>query len=147
MAIPLNLGIDMKILPLLLALISVCGFAQEGYNPSFSSLSRLCQAEGHKMATYGKCLEGKLDKYRPDWRSHGKGYEDIQWLISFLETLGTRVKKKELSNSDAEKLFAQEAISMANRRQAEQLAVTSEREKQLAAEEQRRIAAHEREQQ
>lgn len=137
----------MKKLLLLLALISANAFSQEAYSPSFSSMSRLCQAEGHKMATFGKCLAGKLDKYRPDWRSQGKGYEDIQWLISFLDTLGARVKKKELSDSEAGKLFGEEALAVANRRQAQQQAAATETEKQQAAEEKRRNEAFQRDHQ
>lgn len=137
----------MKKLLFLLVLLSANTFSQEAYSPSFSSMSRLCQAEGHKMATYGKCLEGKLDKYRPEWRTQGKGYEDIQWLVSFLETLGGRVKKKELSNADAERLFLEEAQAVGSRRQAQQQAMATERERQQAAEENRRMAAYEREQQ
>lgn len=137
----------MKRLLIALALFSAHSFAQDVYAPSGSSLSRLCQSEGHKMATFGKCLAGKLDKYRPEWRSAGKGYEDMQWLVGFLETLGARVKKKELSNAEAEKLFIAQAQSMMYQKQAQMRAAEAERERQKLAEENQRKAAFEREQQ
>lgn len=123
----------MKTLFLLAALATTQCFAQGDAGPSFSSMFNLCEAEGHKMGTFGKCLGSKLDQYRPGWRESGKGYEDAQWIVSFLETLGKRVKKKEISDAEAERLATTEMQAIGNRRLAQQQALASEQERQRIA--------------
>lgn len=136
----------MKTLILLAAFVTTQCFAQEASEPSFSSMSRLCQAEGAKISTYGKCLASKLDKHRPEWRESGKGYDDIHWIVSFFETLGNRVKKRELSSADAERLAAAEMQAFATRLQSRQQAEAAEKERQRIAEQERARLAYQQEQ-
>ncbi|MBU1364035.1 MAG: hypothetical protein KKE51_09475 [Gammaproteobacteria bacterium] len=131
----------MKALIIAAVAIATTCYAEEAPSPSFSSMSHLCQAEGHKMATYGKCLGEKLDKYRPGWRESGKGYEDAQWIVSFLETLGKRVKKKEISNSEAEILATAEMQAVGSRRLAQQQALEAKQQALVAEQERQRLAA------
>lgn len=132
---------------LVLALISANGFAQEYSGPSFSSMHNLCQAEGHTMKTFGKCLRIKLDKYYPSWNTLDDDSKPVMWYLDYLDTIGERVKRKEITESRANELAKQELLNLVSEKQRKQQTLAAEKDQQQAAEEKRRNEAFQRDHQ
>lgn len=98
------------------------------------------------MATFGKCLRGNLDKHYPGWKTEDEDASQVVWYLDYLDVVGARVKKKEITNDQANQLAKAELQNLvaAKKRKREGITAAEQAEdakkKQLEAKRQREIA-------
>ena len=97
---------------------------------SFSSMHSLCHAEGHKMATFGKCLREKLDSSYPSWQQGDEDSQQVVFYLDFLDTIGKRVKKKEIKEAEANEMARKELLNLVMQKQAKLAKEKQEKEEQ-----------------